>query len=509
MGDSVESVIGFIQFLPWLMLLVVMGVCGLIGFFRGLKKTVGSLVVIAVAFILALVGSLIICSPNSGIMESMFSGLAGSMFESMGLGSLAEVDAFATVFKYYVAMIAGPFVFLILFIVFRLILGIIMRIFVKKIPIMNKLPKVASTFGGLGAGVALGFILVVILTAPFLGTINSVMAASAEMVDDAMAAVESADAEGEAAEAVDAAAEFMNFTDKGAFKVVRVLGGDAIYKATSNKRYEGQKVTFQTEMIGLTHLAEGVASLAGDFSSYGEKQANAFGKIADATEESPLISLLSAECISSAAEKWKNGEEFMGVSSLGGNEPLVQPLMNEILDVFATTDGEHLGDDLRSIGAAFGVLNEHSIFSIAGDKDALLDCLNNSPVLSKMAEAVGHDNPRMSGVAYEISNLGMRAFANVVGIPQEGDENYEEYNRMTQTIAQSINDAAGKSIEEKREMVKSNLVSAADDYNANVGGEVADQITDRFIDEFGERDDVTDQEIKDFITRYQSENQVQ
>ena len=111
----------------------------------------------------------------------------------------------------------------------------------------------------------------------------------------------------------------------------------------------------------------------------------------------------------------------------------------------------------------------------------------------------------MAQVEKEVSSLGMRAFANVVGIPQVGDENYEEYKQMTKSIAESLNNASGMSKEEKRDMVKGELVSAAEDYDVDLEGEVADQITENFIEEFGDRDDVTDEEIEEFINSYQND----
>lgn len=490
MGD-VNSIVSII---PLAIMLVVMLIGGLIGLIRGLKKTVLSLMVVGVSIILALVTTLILCNPNGGALVNALDKVTEPLFESMGLGALAEIEAFATVSHYYVSMLAGPFVFMILFIVIRFVLGIVMKFFIKKIPIMNNIPKVAKRLGGLGAGMAMGFITIMIIMMPILGTLDVMGTAVTEL----SSAVSESAGNNEVTEIFD------SMTNKGAGKAMRVLGGDLLYSATSNKRYEGQKVTLKTEIAGMSNLMSSLTSLGGDFSDFNSEEGNAFTKIADATDDSPLISLLTAECISTAADKWRNGEEFMGVSSLGGDEPLIQPLMNAVLDVFRTTTGEYLADDLRSLGEALAVLGKYGLLDDAGDMEAMLQKLNGSPILSEMAAAL-HSNPRMSQVEKEVSSLGMRAFANVVGIPQEGDENYEEYKQMTKSIAESLNNAAGMSKEEKREMVKDELVGAAEDYDVDLEGEVADQITDNFIEEFGDRDDVTDEEIEEFINRYQND----
>ncbi len=509
--------------IPLIVMLVFMLISGLTGLIRGLKKTVGSIVVIVVSVVFSLILTLILCNPELGIFDSLIEKLTAPLAEGMGFGDVNELEALSVVFTYYVSMLISPFVFTLLFFVFRLIFGIIMRIVVKKIPIMSKIPKVASKLGGMGAGLVVGFLVVMVVMMPFLGTVNVVNVAVTEMTEaisvendddgelrdvnvESLALAPSIDSayetDEEDSEDIDLLSVLGSMTDKGAGKVMRVMGGDLLYKVTSNKTYHGKKVTLETEIAGMSHLLSSISSLGGDFSDMGGEE-NAFTKIADATEESPLIALLTAECVSSAAEKWSNGEEFMGVSSLGGDEQLIKPLMDAVLEVFSTTDDEHLSEDLRSIGAAFAVLGKYGLLDDAGDMESMLEKLNGTPVLSEMAAAL-HSNPRMSEVEKEVSSLGLRAFANVVGIPQEGDENYEEYKQMTKSIAESINNSVGMSKEEKREMVKSELVSAATDYGTDLEGEVADQITDRFIDEFGDRDDVTDEEIEAFIESYQN-----
>jgi hypothetical protein len=127
-------------------------------------------------------------------------------------------------------MLAGPFVFLVLFIVIRFVLGIVMKFFVKKIPILNNIPKVAKRLGGLGAGMAMGFIVIMIIMMPILGTMDVMNTAVTELTSSVS----------DSAGSNDATDILDGMTNKGAGKAMRVLGGDLHYNATSNKRYEGQ-----------------------------------------------------------------------------------------------------------------------------------------------------------------------------------------------------------------------------------------------------------------------------
>ena len=477
-----------ITLLPLVFMLMVMLVEGLTGLIRGLKKTVASLVVAIVSIIVSIILTLILCNPNGGALTNALEKVSGPLFDTMGLGSLADIEAFSIVSNYYVSMLVSPFVCMILFHVIRFVFGIIMRIFVKKIPLLDNVPNVAKRLGGFGTGLVVGFVVVMMTMMPILGTMD-VMATAVSDITETMGA-DSGDTSTDALTAM---------TEEGAGKVMRALGGDAIYKATSTKKYGDQKLTLNTEISGMMKLLTGVMALGEDFSNYGEEQAEAFDTIAETTEESPLIGMLSAECVATAAEKWRNGEEFMGMESLGGGEPTVQPLMNSILDVLKTTDGEYIAGDLRSLGDAFSVLNKYHFFEQSGDQEAMLDLLNENPILSEMNEAL-KPNDRMDGVADEVSKLSIRVFANVIGVP----ENDPEYDKLMVDIADSINDSKDLPEEERLQMIKENIEASAADYGTNLSGEASEQIAQNFLDEYGDKDNVTDEDIKDFIKDYQN-----
>ena len=480
-----------ITLIPLVIMLMMMLVEGLTGLIRGLKKTVGSLVVAATAIIVSLIATLILCNPQGGVLTNLLEKVTGPLFDSMGLGSLAEIEAFSVVSNYYVSMLASPIVFMVLFHVLRLIFGIIMRIFVKKIPLMNNVPNVAKRLGGLGVGLVVGFIVVTVTMMPILGTMD-VMASA---VSDITGAVDTGSSSSNSATDV-----LTCMTEEGAGKVMMNLGGKALYNATSNKKYEGEKVTLKTEIKGMSNLLTGVMALGESFDQYGDEQTEAFEIIADTTEESPLIGMLTAECISTAAGKWRNGEEFMGMESFGGGEPMVQPLMNAILDVLSTTDGEYIAGDLRSMMDAFGVLNKYHFFDASGDQEGMLELLNEKPILSEMSKALA-ENERMAGVADEVNKLGIRVFANVIGIPEDDPE----FDALMVDIADSINDSKNLPEEERLEMIQEELERSAADYGTEISGEASEQIARSFLEEYGDKDNVTDDDIKDFIEDYQND----
>ena len=502
--DIMQGFSGIISYIPLMFMCLIVLVCGLIGLGRGLKKGVGSIFVILTSLVFSLVITLILCSPKLPIVDGLLVKLATPLLQLMNAEMLLELGSFAVVAKYYILMFVSPWVFTFLFFAIGIIMGIFLKIFCKKIPVMSNLPKVAEKLGGLGVGFVVGFLIVIMVMMPIIGTLNVGSSAVAEISDVLM---DTGD------ENMALMGEMMGTSrlviDSGGTKIVRSIGVDALYNLTSNKRYEGRKVSFEGEVKGMGKFLSCVLEAGENAENMDEQNTSElFNVIAEVTEESTLVSVLASDFFSTAATSWKNGDEFMGMSSFGGEQAFVQPLMDAILDVFSTTDVNTVSADLRSLCDVFTVLNKYGIFDLSEDEEALLDKLNNSPVLSEMASVL-HENPRMSKVEYEVESLGMRAFATVVGIPQVGDENYEEYHELTVSIADSINNTEGMTKEEKTDMVKNEIKNAAADYDVQVEGEVVDQITNKFIEEFGDRNDVTDQEIKDFISQYNIDSYVQ
>ena len=488
---------GFLSYLPLMFMAFIMLICGLIGLKRGLKKGVGSLILILSTIVFALVPTLILCSPQLGVFDAIIKSLADFAGTKYDFGILTQLESFLTIIKYYILMFVSPFVFVGFFFFFGIIQCIVFKCIEKKIPVMNKLPKVAQKLGGVGVGFVVGFALVLVLLMPALGTMNAYNGA----VQNVSGVLEQT--MGEEAEPVVFMFSTVDIvTNSGGTKLIRVLGGDALYNMTSNKLYNGKIVSFKGEITGMGKVLSGFISLA---KSNGDYQDGLFDEMAAATEASPLLAMLASDMLSSAANAWSDGDSFLGMDSFGGEASFVQPLMDAILDVFKTSNDDNIADDIRSLGAMFEILNKYGVFSLNESEDDILDIFNNNPVISELVAAL-ESNPRMSEVAKEISNLTMRAFATVVGVPQEGDPNYEEYNELTQAIADSINQTGNMTTEEKKDYVKDEIKNAASDYDVEVEGEVIDQVADKFIEQFGNRTDVTDQEIKDFIAQFQSGN---
>ena len=526
-----ETVLNIVSLLPLIIMAVCMFIAGLVGLIRGLKKTTGSLVVVVLSIVVSLIITLILCNPESGLINLLLTQVINPLLQSANLGDIANMSSVGTIIKYYAAMLIGPFLFAAIFYVIRTIFGIVMRIVVKHIPIMKNVPAVANRLGGLGVGLVVGFIVAVVTLMPLLGTVNVANVAVANLSGVIGSGEDAGDDQlyntnydyltdastGEKAEDVDAPNSsdedeltailiaIGNMSNKGAGKVILVLGGDALYTATSEQNYNGTKVNLETEITGITYLVTGITSLATDLES-GNGFSEALAAIADATEASPLVALISSDCLSTAATNWSEGESFMGIEPISVDNELIQPLMDAILEAFAETDETSVTEDIRTVQGAVEVLEKYDVFNSMDDQEALVEILGSSPILSELESAFG-ENDKMASIGEEISNVTMKAFVSAIDIPKEGDEEYEDYIKLTDTIAKAVNDNAHLTIEEKRAKINEEIKKASEEYGVDVSeyNEVISYVTDKFLNEFGNRNDVTAKDIQNFIEQFATE----
>ena len=528
-----ETILNVITLLPLIILAFCMFIAGLVGLIRGLKKTLGSLVVVGLSIVGSLIVTLILCNPESGLIDTLLTKVVQPLLQNLDIGDLSQMSSLTTVIKYYAAMLVGPFLFTLLFFAFRLVFGIIMRIVIKFIPVMKNVPAVANRLGGLGTGLAVGFLVALVALMPLLGTVNVVNVAVANMAD-VFTTEENAEDEqlysnvnydyladvpttGEMAENVDGAsssdeADIMailtavgNMSDKGVGKVLRVVGADALYTATSEQKYNGKTVSLETEINGISHLVVGVTKLASGIET-GKGFAEALAELASATEASPLVNMAAADIVSSAATSWASGEAFMGIEISTEEMGLVKPLMDAIFEALASADEATITEDIKTVQAAVEVLEKYDVFASMEDEEALLEIFGKNPILSEL-EATFGANENMAAVGEEISNVTMKAFVNVIDVPDKGDENYEDYLDLTDTIADAVNENYNLTLEEKRAKIAEEIKKAATEYGVDLEEytEVINYATDKFIEEFAHRNDVVGDEIREFVSQFDTE----
>lgn len=458
---------------------------GLSGLRRKFKMTLGKTLSLVLAFLGALILTKLICTGDIGIADKL-----SSLVEDGGANEIIAFESFNTALSYYGAMFLAPFVFLVIFLVLKLILSIVAKIVFKILPLFKGMNGLADRLIGVGLGIINGVIIAIVVLMPFVGTVKT--------LDTVVRRVDELSTESED----EGTNEILEFTDAisnhGGGKVVLTLGGQAMYDLTTSVKYEGERLVLADEMTNLFDIANCVVLLTDDVENYGNAQVEAFHKSADDLAKSKLLANLASDIISTASEKWLNNEEFMGISSINAGE-MMDPTINSVLKVFSTSTADNISSDFHTVGNVFKVLAENDVFKNTGNSEEMLSLLGKKGVVSGVVDAIDA-NERMVPIGDEIRALSVRSLASVLGIPEGEDE---EYNALMGNIADVMNNASEA---EKHETVKAGVVDALSNYGVEVEGEAADEITNSLITDLGDKENVTDEDVKEFFAFYAMEN---
>lgn len=397
-------------------------ISALIGLGRGLKKTLGSTVVMVISAIAAYLVTVLVFKPSPDdagvIAQKLTELLSGS-----GLDSLLEMPGLSTAMSYYVYMLVAPFIFVLLFTAIRFILGIIVRILMHHIPILNNISKPAKRLGGLGVGLVNGAVLCLILFMPLLGTLDVANTA----IKNLEAVEEEPEAQISVIEQLSAESGEEDITDyldaavnQGAGKAMLDFGGRLMYDGITTTKYYDKKVNLRNEVNVLTTVVGDISSMGSDAGS----MVVAIDAVVYGVENSPIVEDFAASLMSEMATSWLNGEEFMGTQkvSMGG---WFDPMIDTVLEIIATEDREHVHDDLKSIADFMHKADE---LGFMGSTDTGSDTFKSLGEKGTLASILGtiENNDRMLPLIDELNVVCIKIFSEDLGFCEDHEEVYND-----------------------------------------------------------------------------------
>ena len=479
------------------------------GLIRGFKKTLGSLVAVVLAIIVAAILTLTLCSPSSYIVTHGVE-LVGDMIGG-SIGEMMAIDSLETTVDYYVSMLLSPFFFTICYCVLAIIFSIVMAIVVKRIPILKNVKPVANRLGGAGIGLVCGYIVSVIILMPIIGTLDLVTSLpyddiliveedeyydedeyyeDDEYYDD-YEDYEDEDEDEDTEEFIDAMETADEYVD-----IFMNCGCGPLYNALSSARFEGEKVSIKDDISVIIEFVE-ILEDAGESIEDDElnhDHVDMLNDVVDHLDASPLLKNTIAGVFSASCEAWENGEEFLGLAKMDVGE-LMTPVSDELISVLAKSTHKTITKDLHTMVDVFEVLIDSGILEEMGYDDMLVMLGEEGGVLDQLVEVV-HENKRMDSVADEIAMLSVRAMASHL------DVDTEEYQVLMNDVAGTLNSYAYMSREVKYDYVKADLQDAFDEYGVTVEGAALEDIVNDILDEFEGRDDITDTDVANYFTHH-------
>ncbi len=522
-----------LSFVILVVMALVVGFGALIGMLRGLKKSVGSSVVIAISLLAAAIATAILFAPKEETIANI-SKLASDLIGNDVFGELG-ISA-GDIIGYYVLMLLAPFGFTLFFFVARFVFGIIMRIFVKMIPLMNDLPKVANRLGGAGVGLANGFIVIVIAFMPLLGTMGLIgdFVNSAEnmgeisLKNDSQIVVESDDVaqfESLSSEASDGMLDqsyndpyndsyndsyndpyndsyngselnpeeidIFAVNDGTVAKVIMFCGGDLLYDGISTTKYNGERVSLKTEMEVIIDVISNIAVFSEDIENFSGDQITALRNIADDFDRSPIVRDIGAAVVSEFGGSW---------NSLSGDAGTVlNPVMSEFFTAMATTTADTVSEDVDTIADFLDVLVQDGLFDAMDDPDAVFDKLGEGNIISHIVE-VAEKHDRMTGMASEAKNISTRALVAVISVNEEGGADEES---IKADIAEALNEYNNLATdEEKINAISDRLVTVLGEEGITISPAMAKDVAANVVKDIGGKAEVTAEDVDAILDKY-------
>ena len=472
-------------------------ISALIGLGRGLKKTVASTAVIVTSALIAYLITALAFKPNPNkvgfIAQMIFDLMKGSEF-----GELLAIQGVRDAMSFYIYMITAPFIFVLLFVLIRLILGITMRIVLKYIPIMNNIPKVAKKLGGVGVGLVNGAVLFLILFMPLLGTVDVVSAAINDIGALAQTPAPEQTVESKvevlAAEVGTSEPQITDYLDavtsKGIGKVALGCGGRLMYDSVSSTRYYGERVVLRNEIDVVIDMASGLTSMG----SGGDSMVGAIDAVVSGVDRSPIVAGFASDVMSEMATSWLEGEKFMGIEKISLGE-MIDPMFDTVLQILASEDRDHVADDLKSIS---GFLHAASDIGLLGGSNGgnVLDSFGEAGTITHLLESI-EGNDRMLPLIDELNTTCIKLFADNLGFFNTREDLYES---LITELAGYVNQYNGGMLNkgEATEAISATITK----HGIDLSKEEMNTLVEALLREYDQvHTDMTDR-IKDFFRLY-------
>ena len=322
---------------------VVLAICVLKDVHRSVLRASVSLVLAMLAVPLAML-----------LTHNTLDRLTTRLLHTVDLGAVAPLtEAFPSLEESVVAlvhMVGASEIYRLVFLVLLAVLGLLSHFVCRAIE--HKKPALAKRSKPISAaiGVAFGLVMIVALMAPTAG-----YAAEAPELAHILGEYEQITHEGKediSDEATELQQQAQTMSDTALLKLVRALGGRAIFRATTAVEIDGVKTDLYAESHALDALGEKLALLtATPVENYGDAEYEAIKAAADVIEPSAFLRVLGAEGLSSLSRAWLNGEAFLGIEKPTG-DAAIDVALKVVLKRFENTTKDTVADDVRKLAPA-------------------------------------------------------------------------------------------------------------------------------------------------------------
>ena len=286
----------------------------------------------------------------------------------------------------------------------------------------------------------------------------------------------------------------------GPMATFRVLGGNLVCNGLTSFEVGGEKIRLGDEVNNISGFVGNILALGKvKMTEYGDDQVKVLDDIADSFASSQLLSNIVGEVVYSATDAWMGGDKFVGVARPSTGE-MIDPTFNTLLGIL-NKDSQNLSSlkaDIYTVADLVGVLAEYDVFSKMEDTNTLIQQLGADGMVKEMITVLGQ-NDSMKVLIVEIRNMGMRAIAKTLDIPENGEVVYEKF---LGDIAVALNETKDMNETERIDTLTQKVKDAFNEANVPIEEDIIDCYSASLIHDLGAIENITSDDISDFFTAY-------
>ncbi len=431
----------------------------------------------------------------------------GISLESM----LQGYDEVVALLPLFIGVLMTPVLFLSFFFIFRTVIGFILSFIHrpkrrvineegKRVKVKRHVPVWSRVLGAL-IGVVNGMLLLAVVLVPVVGFANLGITVGDEFFSGTDTSAISREDGSVKAIAYYALEDYVKpATQNWLFGTTYDTIGKPMFNYMITTVYDDTEVFLETELVAAVKLVQKGIGLAGsDFAQMDDGAVQNLHDIVDTIEESVLMPEFAASLLSEMGSAWSRGDTVFGMERPVLGE-LLDPTFDTLLSILATTDRELLIADLNTLIDFLDILVKNQILANMGDSARIMDTLSQNPDLITDLMALFEANPHLAPMGKEIKALCVRAVTQSLDMADA---------ELTGKLTESIN--AFKDDPEQLSQELGNIVSdymAEQNIQAEVSKEITDEVASAINKEFADRDEVSEEEVIDFVLNYASESMV-
>ncbi len=435
----------------WVIIGIFVLISTLIGFNRGIVKSVNRLIMLVISILLAV----LTCNLIMNISGEQISNVVITQLNNSGaIKEFEELFTASPTLEQYLPTLAmhlvAPVIFLFLFILYALltlIIGAIINIFLKGL--RNKEKGVLSHVLGMITSAVGGLIISVSVLMPFAGYGLNASKVYTQLENEGL--IETTEAEG----ANELADGLRGIKDQFVVNFVYTLSSPMFNGVTTYKNVEGKNSSVVEDVYSILGFVPEVMNLSKmDFTDVENIDLTPLKNIVSGIGDNAQIKTIVAEILSYASGKWLNNEPFMGLNI---KEQLpedlkfaLDPALNKLKSTTKDTVVDDLNDfisEIETLKSVYPAVKEISKMNFSDVKS-----INTTP-FSQIANALGNTKivkEMVVNVMHEAGDrwLNNRAFMdiNIEGMLPEDLKNcltpaYERFiNTSNETVVDDLND---------------------------------------------------------------------